>query len=281
MVIVYKGDELSLWKKQAESWQPVAKTIPTLDVRYIRLKQIAHIHVEVVLKLDDCCISAEQASVSMHELQHIHLPEINLLLEENSLKQLHPEDVAMQALVLQESRNCINALFQLPMPLTQSALEEINERYVNTLKGAIFYINGIATEAQLSNLHALVQHWQDSFQLKAARSRVIIVSPPGPRIGRIEAQYFSWWYEDALDSTNIKNNMLYSIDELPQKFAALDEKSDLIESFLMGSELNKRIGERILGGREKMFSDILKAHAEPVKKKLFPRLASPRKSTFM
>ena len=274
MILVYKGDELSLWRKQAESWQSVAKTIPTSDVRYTRLKQIAHIHVLVAMLLDVCCISAEQASLSMHELQHMLLPKINLLLEENSLKQLYPEDAAMQTLILQESRNCINALCQLSLPFRQCVLIEIKRRYVNILKAAVWYSNSKATEVQLSNLHTLVKHWQDSYQLEAARSRVIIVSPHGPRIGRIEAQFFTRWYEDALGSTNIEDNMLYSIESLPEKFAELDVKRDLIESFLMGSELNKGIGETILGNRKKMFSDILESHAEPALRRLFLGQAS-------
>ena len=204
----------------------------------------------------------------MHDLQNNLLPKLNLLLKASNLMKLHPDDVSSLTLILQQSKNCIETLLQLPTPVATDSVKELKVSYTNKLKNAVFYCNSKATEIQLSTLHTIVRQWQEQHQFDVARSRIIIVSPHGPRIGRIETQYFTRWCEEKLGISNIEDNMLYSIECLPWLFDALDVKS-LIDQFLMGSELNKTIGEEILGDRMKMFRDILESHGKPTLDNLF------------
>ena len=276
MVIVYKGDELSLWKRQDGTYLQIAKEIPTNDLRYTRLKQIAHIHVDISSIVEACIKNETPYHVGMRELQMDLLPDIDALLQPDSLSALHPDDIKWQREILSESKAFITQLCESSEKLLADELSRRHDHFVDLLKEAILYNNATATAVQLRRLHALTMEWQQTHHLQAEKSRVIMVSPYGPRLGRIETQYFMRWYEKALRITNIEDNMLYSKEELPSKFNSLDILKDLIGEFLMGSELNKRIGKKILGDMKKMFRDILEPHAEAILRELFSDMEAPR-----
>jgi hypothetical protein len=269
-VIVYKGDELSLWKKRDGTHQRVECVIPTNDLRYTRLKQIAHIHVMMTLIMDECCQSPAEYQLGIENLKNNLLPKINSMLDPSCTSALYAEDATWQIKILQETRLCMLNLLSSSF-MSVDVLQQCKKEYIERLKPATYYSNSKATEVQLNCLHVFMQQWIARHHIVPESSRVIIVSPHGPRIGRIEMQYYARWYEVALGDVVIEDNLLYSIETLPSKFADLDVKRDLIDGMLIGAELNKGIGEKMLGGREKMFSDILESHAGPILDRLFPR----------
>ncbi len=266
-VAVYKGDTLSLWEKRGEDYCQVTAVIPTNDLRYTRLKQIAHLHVLITMIIDECLKHEEGHRSGIKKLVEEVLPKITLI--ERHLHALHADDIPIQATILGRSRECIEQLTHMVFPFSKSEILSLREDYVGRLQAAIHYNNRTATTTQLHCLHDIVGNWQTNYGLEPGKSRVIIVSTHGPRIGRIETQYFERWYKDNLKLEAVEDNLLYSIEMLPSQFDTLDIKKDLIEGFLMGSELNKDIGNEILGNRKKMFSDVLESYAMPVLDSLF------------
>ena len=51
-VLIYQLDELSLWQKQGDTYQKIQVAVPTANLHYSRLKQMAHIPVLVTTLIE-------------------------------------------------------------------------------------------------------------------------------------------------------------------------------------------------------------------------------------
>lgn len=258
-VLIYKGDTLSLWKKVDTTYNEVDKTIPTANQRYTRLKQISHISVLVKSKIDKLILNSSPPEVILRELNNL-ANQIHLLTDH--LKDIHADDKESQSTILEHTNMLIKSVCLSEQPMRSSNLRDMQCTYVENIKKSILYNNKTAALVQLSGLHELMERWEVNHRIDPEKCRVIIVSPHGPKSGRIETQYFTRWLQDKLNLNDINDKLVYSIESLPSKIDALDCKKDLIEGFLLAAELNKKIGEDLLGSSEAMFVDILAPYAE-------------------
>jgi len=259
VVIVYKGSELSLWLREENTYHQKDRLIPTDDLRYTRLKQFAHITVLLTVLLEACAADAANIMSILDRIAHLHQ---SLSLMSALLGETHPEDRPHHARILAASIELMRGMDH------QSDFKTMLENYIEALRETISYHNRTATQVQLLCLNEILQGWIGLHGIDINKSRVIIVSPHGPRLGRIETQFFQKWYEQA-GIQQVEDNMLYSIETLPHKIAELDIEHDLIGKHLMGAELNKKIGTQVMGNMQAMFRDILEVHAAPVLETMF------------
>ena len=266
-VIIYKGDELSLWKKKWDTYCEVEKIIPTADQRYTRLKQISHIPVSMAILLYQLMIQPDQREHTLDVLQ-TKGEEVELI-EHSLVEILHAEDIEYQKIILAQTKNTLRNIALLEQPVSVTRLQEMKCAYYESIRQALAYNKKIVTEVQHSVLEQLMQRWQAVHDIIPENCRIIIVSPYGPKVGRIETQYFTRWLQEQLNVQDVLNNWLYSMDELPSKIGTLDCKKDLIEEFLHGAELNKILGEDIEGNRHALFEDILAPYGEDSLNKIY------------
>lgn len=266
-ILVYKGDELSLWKKNSDSYKQIACEIPTSDKRYTRLKQIAHIIVLITTIMDEYILNRVSLPEVITKLKNI-INEVNLIRKGIELV-FNDKDIKAQVTIIDETMKLLKILVSSQdSPLQWDTLKK---GYVESLKPSIWYNNNTATEVQLNCLNNITKKWMKEHRIQLEKSRVIMVSPHGPRIGRIEAQYFIKLYQETLGlmKKDVEDNKVYHLEMLPSQFSKVNILEDLIKDFLLGSELNRAIGENILDSSTGMFSDILNQHAAPILESIF------------
>lgn len=260
-VLVYLAGEMTLWKKQANSYRQVASSRPTRDITYTRSKVLSHTTVTMTMLLDRCINSSANHNENMQLVRLEMLPLLNAILD--CLEELEPDDVPPVRLIMEETRNCAHQLLQFMQPHSSQALMKLKIQYDEKMQEPIEYFSKKAADKQKNCLDKLMRAWERWHQLKPETSRVVIVCAHGPREGLIEATYFERWYKKALGDIRIKDNMLYVHEMLPVQFAGVDIKRDVIDGFLRASELNKVIGKSLLGGSEMLFRDALAGYVEP------------------
>lgn len=268
-IMIFKGDELTLWKKNFDSYQKLESIIPTSDERYTRLKQMAHIAVLMTTIADDYIgnrISSKEIASKCKKI----IPYLNAIIPE--IKNIFDDsDIAVQTTLVEKTVELIEIITS--GDFSRMDLIKYKNEYVGSIKNAVEYNNKTATKIQLMYLNKIISTWLKEHGIQLEKNRVILVSAHGPRAGRVEAQYFTRLYQEKLGllEKDIEDNKVYHLEMLPSQFAQIDVLKDLINDFLLGSELNKAIGENILDSSKAMFSDILGQHCAPILDELFLR----------
>lgn len=265
-VIIYKGDELTLWKKSGKAWNDYAeveKLIPTNDERYSRLKEVAHIPVLITMQLKKLMKrrkNRHQVWAKLHSIAE------SIAIIESNMSALHKDDLGNQEIILSHSKKLLTLI--LSKPMTGIILQARLRNCIEHIKPALSYNKEVATKIQISGLAKLMDQWQAEHDITPLKTRVIIISPHGPRIGRIEMQYFTYWLQKNLKIKKVKNKWIFNIETFRSKIASLDCRKDIIEDYLLGSELNKILGKEVEGNWDALFADILKPYAKSAIRKM-------------
>lgn len=259
-VIVCLGNELSLWKALDGSYQKVKSAlVPSEDLKYARLKQVAHIPLLVSMILNQLIADSTRKDLCLSKLRLIS-EELNGL--KNGLDKIfESDDLTRQQHIIESTLKTIELLMN---DYDETEVPALKLYYLARVHDALIENNRLAAESHLQELDKITTDWGLKSKATLEKSRFLIVGPHGPRKGRIDIQYYVALFETILGISKVKDNRLYHVEMLPSQMAGIDILNDLILNFLLGSELNKSIGEDILDDNTAMFSDILKTHAPPI-----------------
>ena len=258
-VVVYLGNELSLWKKNNLNNYIKTDVIvtPSQNGRYTRLKQICHIPLTVqsiIKEYKNNGLTPEELQIQIGELKNSVEIIYSSLDKEKIFEE--GEESNRQRKILGDLLSLLTDLLSLPVPKDASQLYML---CLSSIKEDMQVNIEQAASAQVLEIDNKVSEWGLKNHSVLKNSRVLIVGPHGPRLGRVDMQYFISLYHKIceIDKSEVKNNKLYYVEMLPWQMEGINIKKDLIENFLMGSELNKSIGKKVLNNRYGMFRDIL------------------------
>jgi hypothetical protein len=126
-----------------------------------------------------------------------------------------------------------------------------------------------ATELQLKGIHQIVSRWMSSEEVVLVNSHVLIVTSHGPREGLIEKQYFlDLFSKQGIVDAEKESGHIICVEMLPEQIATVKQSS--IINFLKKQQLNRQIGQNMLGDSNAMKKDVLSQYAPPVLEQLCP-----------
>lgn len=270
-IIIYKGDELSLWKKTGDSYSEIEKIIPTVDERYIRLKDIVHISARIRNLIELLILQPEKHKQICHKLQSIHQ---TIACIENKISEIHADDRESQLVISSQSKQLLKSISLLENPISKLELNNLKKSYIKNIKTAISHNNKMATEIQRLCLYSLMDKWESHHNIIPKKCRIVIVSTHGARVGRIEAKALTRWIQRKLNRKKVVNRWLYSIGHMGYLIKDLDCKKDIIEGYLLPTEANRGPAKDMLGHSQRMNADVLSPYFKDglvLKKYLSPR----------
>ncbi|STX30223.1 Uncharacterised protein [Legionella beliardensis] len=260
-VLVYIGNDLSLWQKNNENQYKKIKnaTTPAAQGQYTRLKQISHIPLTIQALIKNYRKSDETEEKFVNQLSQMHA-KLNTILASIEKVLMNKGLIATQQAILEKSINLLAALIKQPEP---AQAKQLLAAYLASL-GPYLKQNMLdSTKAQVHEIDQLLEGWGLKNTSVLKNTRVLVVGPHGPRQGQVDMQYYTKLYQTVGEQQpdDIENNYLYYIEMLPWQMQNLDIEKHLIQNFLMGSEYNKTIGKKVLNNRYGMFRDILEKSA--------------------
>ena len=175
---------------------------------------------------------------------------------EDKMNEIHADDRKNQLVIVSQTKQLLKSISLLNHPINKIELQKLKCSYLESVKSAISYNNKTATEIQRSCLPKLMDKWQTDHGIIPKKCRVVIVSPHGARVGRIEAQYLTNWLQKTTRKKVI-NRWLYNLGHISYLIKDLDCKKDIIEGFLLPTESNRGPAKDILGHSQRMNSDVL------------------------
>lgn len=255
-VLIYKEGILFLWERIGDTYRE-KKYQQIVGREYTLLKDVAHIPALILTTIHPYLFGIKQYSDYLNDLATIlsHLRSLS-----NSAAIFPDSDQDSQLIMITKS---IKLIEFLSITANQDQVGTSVKCYMQDIQPHLEHNKKSATELQLKSLHYSIRNWSGNDNLQLEKSRVLIVGLHGSRQRMIEMQYFVKLYQD-LGFRDVEDDMLYYVEVLPSHIEKIDILNDLIINFLGGAEVNKLIGQTILGTSKGMFSDVLYNHAPTV-----------------
>lgn len=255
-IIILKNNKVSLHKKNQKEFNKIEEEILTPDFgSYNQVKQMSHIPLLLLGILHDKQLTKDE--------QYEKLTLINKsLLEINNDLKASDKTSQNQKQILIKSIQFLSLILAKWSSVDMGYMLQL---YLKKIHPLLEYNKLFATKIQLLHLNDITKKWIKK-GLDLTTTRIILVTPHGPRPNRIEFQY----YIDLLSKIGVrdpKNDRVYHVEQLPQHIKLITD-NDLIQSFLAVSEQNKIIGKSFNKNQKMMFKDILSEKAPHILKTL-------------
>ena len=234
-----------------------SQSTPALGERYNLLKSTTHLSVWMNMVLQS--INDKKMKIEAHvgDLKKIKIHLIYLI----SLVQMVEEFHLLEKMIL-----IVNQIIVI------EDLGEIKSQSVTYLKEMGPINNKFSAQVvalQLNGMHQIVNYWLKDKPIDLDKTRILIVSPKGPREGLIEKQYFlDLFAKEGLHDAEKGSGHILNVEMLPEHISTVSTSS-LIE-FLQKHEINIGIGKTMLNNPQAMNKDILAPFAPEVLSRLCP-----------
>ncbi len=196
-VIIYKGDTLTwqVYNEATKEYEIIRKAQPTNGNRYIELKEVAHYAVILTTILSDSNIDLSETKTLLREIEPL------IIGAKKELKEFEPSNTKL-------IDSTLKLISQAQKATTIEELVSLKDIYSNEVKVPLSTNCKLAAQVQLETLHGLVKDWGLDNKQELEQSRVVMISSHGPKVGRVEAQYFDRLYQHVLGVDNPNDNML-------------------------------------------------------------------------
>ena len=247
-IIVYKGVDISLWKRNGERYESCTEATPSNDVRYVRLKQLSHLIVHVTQCLQGGLKNKCEDLLVL----------LNTLKQPDVLNEIHADDMA-------DARRMIEASEEALMRLREHGTSQaVIDHLISNCAEAIEANSQKASEIILKDIYALITQWEKEHGLRAEHSRAVVVSPHGPRVERIETALLQQWYRQRLGVAHVDDAWVYNAEVMVSLLGKIEIEKDIIQGVVINSEVNKAIGRDVLHDETALFRDVLSSYAPPI-----------------
>lgn len=264
-ILIYKGNELSLWKKNnVHDYEQIDMFVtPSEDSIYTKLKYVCHIYVMTTLKLGELVNKNFQERYLLIESI---LTDILSIRDDEEFKDYFGKYCDNQLFILNKTLDLLNDIVDETFSI--ASLDKIKNEYINSVQEAVAVNLKKAAKSQINELDDKMQEWDLINEDTLKSMRIVIVGPQGPKDGHLTKQYLEELYK-TFKINEVITNYLFYIECLPNKFSSLDVKKDIIDGYLRGIGTNKIVGKELLNNEKGMFSDILKDYGPEIINKLF------------
>jgi len=250
-IMIYREGNLGLWLAQQNDYQEVDR-VNVICEQYQHLKEVAHIPVLILSVIQSTETHSDMAE-NREKLRRIGEKLRKILQDLPSLE----TEVCSARKVVTESIQITDMLgLEIAGSGQKEALLATFDLYLKGIKPTLDSLCQLAAKIQLKNFQDRVVERVEKYNICLKQNRIMIVITHGPRENNLEGSCFSALYEERLNLKKIENDKLYYVEMLPQQIHRISVKEDLIP-FLASQELNKCIGQKILGKTDAMFEDIL------------------------
>lgn len=254
-IIIYHNSILSLLEKADDGRvkQIAEEATPALKVEYKFYKSLSHITVWLNIILNSILNNKQHTHSSQEELERIKSYLSSLKQSSNQCSNEEHGIICSLIMFIEQviATFSMHHIAQMQKKYT-AEIFHANERYAQR-----------ATELQLNGIHDIMNSWLNAYSLNLDATRILVVCAHGPKRNLIEIQYFINLFAryGLSDAEKVKEYVL-PVTMLDEQISKVTQQQ--LVDFLRKFEVNRCVGEHMLGDAGAMTKDVLGKYAQRV-----------------